>query len=72
MEWVEEGKAPGSIEGIVGAAKKPICAWPLVAVYKGGDVDKAASFECKDDFAAFGFPKVEIATATADGARDEL
>jgi hypothetical protein len=72
VEWVEKGKAPGSIEGVAGSAKRPICAWPLVAVYKGGDVDKAESFECKEDFAAFGFPKVERATATESGSRDEL
>ena len=72
VEWVEKGKAPGSIEGVAGAVKRPICAWPLVAVYKGGDVEKAASFECKEDFAAFGFPRVERAAATEAGSRDEL
>jgi hypothetical protein len=56
VAWVEEGEAPGSIEGVgVGAegkgeAKRPICAWPLVAVYKGGNVDSAESFECRGGF----------------------
>jgi hypothetical protein len=72
VEWVEKGKAPGSIEGVAGAAKRPICAWPLVAVYRGGDVEKAESFECKEGFDAFGFPEVVRATATAGGVRDEL
>ena len=72
VAWVEKGEAPVSIEGVAGAGKRPICAWPLVAVYKGGDVEAAESFECKEDFAAFRFPKVERATATAEGARDEL
>lgn len=68
VDWVEKGKAPDSIEGIVGSVNRPICPWPLVAAYKGGNVDKAESFECKDDFGAFGFPKVEDSTAS----RDEL
>ena len=72
VEWVEEGKAPASIEGVAGDAKRPICAWPLVAVYKGGDADRAESFECKESFDAFGFPEVVKATAAGDGARDEL
>jgi hypothetical protein len=72
VEWVEKGKAPGSIEGVAGAVKRPICAWPLVAVYKGGDVEAAESFECKEDFTAFGFPKVVRASGTAEGARSEL
>jgi len=72
VEWVEKGKAPVSIEGVAGAVKRPICAWPLVAVYKGGDVDAAGSFECKGSFAAFGFPEVVRATATAGDAKDEL
>jgi len=59
VAWVEKGQAPESIEGVVGNVKRPICAWPLVAAYKGGSVDEAKSFECKEDFGAFGFPKVE-------------
>lgn len=68
VDWVEKGRAPDSIEGIVGSTQRPICSWPLVAAYKGGDVDKAESFECKGDFGAFGFPKLEDPTAS----RDEL
>lgn len=68
VKWVEKGEAPGSIEGVLGNVKRPICAWPLVAAYKGGDVDEAESFECKEDWGAFGFPKVE----RANRLRDEL
>ncbi len=55
-EWVEKGKAPGSIvaakfEGKGKAAKvvmrRPLCAYPQVAKYKGsGDVDLAENFAC--------------------------
>jgi feruloyl esterase len=68
VKWVEKGEAPGSIEGVSGNVKRPICAWPLVAAYKGGNVDEAESFECKEDWGAFGFPKVE----RAGQVRDEL
>lgn len=68
VKWVEEGEAPGSIEGVLGDVKRPICAWPLVAVYKGGDVDEAESFECKEDWGAFGFPEAKRGSR----ARDEL
>jgi feruloyl esterase len=26
---------------------RPLCAWPKVARYQGGDVEKAASFRCE-------------------------
>jgi hypothetical protein len=68
VAWVEKGEAPGSIEGVLGNVKRPVCAWPLVAAYKGGNVDEAESFECKEDWGAFGFPKVE----RANQLRDEL
>lgn len=59
VDWVEKGKAPESLEGVAGGVSRPICAWPLVAAYKGGDADKAGSFECKEDFGAFGLPEVK-------------
>jgi len=68
VDWVEKGEAPDSIEGVVGKVKRPICAWPLVATFKGGNPDEAKSFECKEDFGAFGFPKVQGGT----NLRDEL
>jgi feruloyl esterase len=50
--WVEEDKAPESIvashltDGKVDRTR-PLCSYPLVAVYKGtGSIDEAGSFEC--------------------------
>ncbi|MGP8271291.1 MAG: tannase/feruloyl esterase family alpha/beta hydrolase [Terracidiphilus sp.] len=55
-EWVERGAAPETViaakyEGSGPARKvvmtRPLCAWPLVAQYKGsGDIGKATSFTC--------------------------
>ena len=46
-QWVEEGKAPQEVIGHNGKRTHPICAWPLVAKYKGtGSTDDAANFEC--------------------------
>jgi pimeloyl-ACP methyl ester carboxylesterase len=59
VEWVEEGKAPDRIIASVRADNKeipadwspqrtrPLCPWPKVARYVGGDKEKAESFECK-------------------------
>lgn len=50
--WVEKGIAPENIvakrtERGVGVMTRPVCAYPLVALYKGsGDVNDAASFTC--------------------------
>jgi feruloyl esterase len=53
QDWVEQGKAPGTIvashatKGQVDRTR-PICAYPLVAKYKGtGSVDEAANFSCQ-------------------------
>lgn len=59
--WVEEGVAPETIHGRSppGAAvdgeekvrEQPLCAWPLVSVYKGvGDPADLGSFECRKGF----------------------
>jgi hypothetical protein len=55
VDWVEKGKAPGSLNGVVtdpstGAvtATRPICMYPNVAAYKGrGPTTAASSFECR-------------------------
>ncbi|KAK4497206.1 hypothetical protein PRZ48_011656 [Zasmidium cellare] len=70
VDWVEKGKAPDHLDGQTlpmfsskpdaEPAYRPLCAYPKVAAYKGGDVNKAESFECAD-----GFGKVA-------GKRDEL
>jgi len=55
--WVEEGVAPGEIiaarykSGMNPASgverTRPLCAYPMVARYKGtGSTDEAANFEC--------------------------
>ncbi len=49
MAWVEEGRAPDRIKATGKAfpgASRPICPYPLVARYKGGDVNNADSFTC--------------------------
>ncbi|MEJ2246676.1 MAG: tannase/feruloyl esterase family alpha/beta hydrolase, partial [Acidobacteriota bacterium] len=51
MAWVEEGRAPDRIVA-TGAAfpgvSRPLCPYPLVARYKGGDVNEADSFVCTE------------------------
>jgi hypothetical protein len=44
--WVETGKAPGAIVATGNGMTRPICVWPEVAKYKGGDTKDAASFKC--------------------------
>jgi feruloyl esterase len=52
MDWVEKGKAPDQmvgahVEGGATTRTRPLCAYPLVARYKGmGSVDEAGSFSC--------------------------
>ena len=58
VAWVEEGKAPDRIEARVNPANlelptgwsaqrsRPLCPWPQVARYAGGDVEAAASLRC--------------------------
>jgi hypothetical protein len=49
MGWVEEGRAPDRIKATGKAfpgASRPICPYPLVARYKGGDTNNADSFMC--------------------------
>lgn len=59
-DWVEAGNAPGTLAGIhpappagfpgaenaLGEFTRPICAYPEVPVYEGGDILAAASFSC--------------------------
>lgn len=58
MDWVEQGRAPERIEARVHPANperpagwstqrsRPLCPWPRVARYAGGDVESADSFRC--------------------------
>ena len=51
MAWVEEGRAPDRIlatgKNFPGVAR-PLCPYPLVARYQGGDANAAASFACRE------------------------
>lgn len=52
-QWSENGKAPDFILAKAGkelnnpAKEMPLCPYPKIAMYKGGDENKAESFECK-------------------------
>ena len=58
VKWVEEGVAPDelagtSAPGIDGTVlRRPLCPYPLVAAYRGGDPSEASSFECAVSFTA--------------------
>ena len=53
-DWVERGRAPGTLEVVEQALTAPfpvkralpLCQWPLWPQYRGGDVNAAASFAC--------------------------
>ncbi len=51
-DWVERGQAPAQVIARAGGQSpwpgrtRPLCAWPTVARYKGGDPEKAESFSC--------------------------
>ncbi len=59
VDWVEKGRAPDRLLAHVRADNKevpaawspartrPLCPWPRVARYIGGDVEKAESFACR-------------------------
>jgi Tannase and feruloyl esterase len=59
VDWVEKGKAPDEILASVRADNKelpanwsktrtrPLCPWPKIARYTGGDIEKAESFACQ-------------------------
>lgn len=60
VDWVEKGKAPDHLDGQsipmfssnpdAEPYQRPICAYPKVAVYKGGDVRSGESFRCEEGF----------------------
>ena len=59
MNWVESGQAPDQITATVNPANpelpadwskgrsRPLCVWPKIARYKGGDKERATSFQCE-------------------------
>jgi feruloyl esterase len=56
VDWVEHGKAPTQLAGektdSTGAVvmTRPVCMYPLVARYRGGDPNRATSFTCSTGF----------------------
>jgi feruloyl esterase len=54
VDWVEHGKAPDSLLATrtdAGVTRtRPLCPYPQVARYTGGDTNSAASFKCKRGF----------------------
>ncbi|MDF8333696.1 tannase/feruloyl esterase family alpha/beta hydrolase [Novosphingobium cyanobacteriorum] len=49
QDWVEEGRAPDRIIATgkeLPGISRPLCPWPKVARYRGGDPKSAESFEC--------------------------
>ena len=56
VDWVENKNAPDSIvatryadpAGTTIAMERPICTYPKVPTYQGGDATKASSFQCVD------------------------
>ena len=53
QEWVEEGKVPESVLATAPSGTpwpgrtRPLCTYPKVARYVGGDVNSASSFRCE-------------------------
>ncbi|MBN1832550.1 MAG: tannase/feruloyl esterase family alpha/beta hydrolase [Deltaproteobacteria bacterium] len=51
IDWVEKGRAPDRIiatDKAYPGVSRPLCPYPLVARYKGGDVNKADNFLCAE------------------------
>jgi feruloyl esterase len=59
VAWVEDGAPPGNLEATArsdnaerpadwsATRSRPLCDWPKVARYRGGDLEAAASFACE-------------------------
>lgn len=56
VDWVEKGVEPEALEGIRSSvdegdkSKRPVCNYPLVARYVGGDPSKSEWFDCAKSF----------------------
>ena len=49
VDWVEKGQAPDRIVATGRAMpgiSRPLCPYPKVARYRGGDTSRAESFDC--------------------------
>lgn len=70
VDWVEKGKAPEQLQAVslpspdgtppAVQTTRPLCPYPQVASYKGGDTNDAASFECADNFGSVKAPHDEL------------
>ncbi len=52
VRWVEQGEAPARVSAkgsgaMPASVSRPLCPFPTVARYDGGDVNAAASFSCR-------------------------
>lgn len=55
VSWVEQGRAPAGLLLLEQSAKppfatlrsRPLCEWPALPRYRGGDANAATSFDCK-------------------------
>jgi feruloyl esterase len=50
QQWVEHGRAPDKVIASGSAfpgRTRPLCPYPAVARYDGGDPESAASFSCR-------------------------
>lgn len=52
VQWVEQGQAPDRVlaqgsGNLPASVNRPLCPWPQVKRYTGGDVNGAASFACR-------------------------
>jgi Tannase and feruloyl esterase len=56
IDWVEKDVVPETLNGTTipgpdGTMRhEPLCPYPLVSAYKGGDVNQASSFRCEQSF----------------------
>lgn len=56
VDWVENGIVPDTLLGTTlpssnGTVRQaPLCPYPLVTAYKGGDINLASSFQCQPSF----------------------
>ncbi|KAK4540905.1 hypothetical protein LTR36_008847 [Oleoguttula mirabilis] len=60
VAWVEKGIAPDTLDAASisrdkseAVRSRPLCPYPQVAAYTGGDPDEASSFRCAESFDAF-------------------
>ncbi|KAE8145406.1 feruloyl esterase B precursor [Aspergillus avenaceus] len=51
VNWVEKGIAPDTLDAVSSeGSRRKLCLWPLVSVYKGGDVKDANSYRCQERY----------------------